>query len=655
MAKAFVEKIKRFGFRHGEKVVVGIAGAAAVALIIVGGSRPTIDTTPDQVKKSAESAQQNISRPQTTESIVELLDQQELVPVDFAAKVDAASQKEGPRYVFTGPPWLSQEPGAGLIREAPTLIAPAELFATSGRGAIQLFERDDQGNLVYEAAKKDAPKSTIGRSKRRNRSSGYGSGGSSGMMAMGSGMPGMPGMPTPGQPLTEAQKKQAALDAQRKAQLFVGSAGDATTEEDAEIAQKAAEGQTPKEITRGYRWVAVVGTIDHQTLKDNYVKALKDTAAQPHYLRLDMQRQELQGEQWTDWADVDRSVAEKVFNNLTEIDEELANEDVRLEGLVDPLPFLKVGYYRGVHVASLVPREKRETEQPTDMMGMAGGMGMMDAYMSGMSGSSGMMDSGMMNPGAMYGDMMGSSGMMMGGMPGMGGPAEDLNFPKTDAPSIMVRTLDFTVEPDKAYRYRLRIVVKNPNLKWETIAPGVDATTEELPGPWSEATEPVRVPADVTSYAMRPAPGGRRDDAVEFQVASWDPGTGVTVVKSFTYAPGQIIGEVSSAPIPKDGGEGRTTKNIDFVSRQLIIDTEGGKRSLTAVGANSSLDSPALALALRPDGTLILHDQSRDATDSEAKELRETYNRILKDADEGGKKPPASSMMDMGMPGMMGP
>jgi hypothetical protein len=668
MANAFVEKVKRFGLRHGEKVVVGLAGAAAVVLIVLGGSRPTIDVTPDQIKKSAEAANQNISRPQSTESIVELLDGQELVPVDFAAKIDAAEKKEGPKYVFTGPAWLSQEPGAGLIRDTPALLAPTELFATSGRGALQLFERDDQGNLVYEEAKKDAPKSTVGRPRSRNRNRGYGSGSSSsgGMMAGGYGSSGgMPGMPVPGQPLTPEQKKQAAREAARKAQLFVGQAKDDTAKEDEEIAAKAEQGQKPKETTRGYRWVAVVGTLDHQALKDNYVKALKDTAAQPHYLRLDIQRQELDGEQWTDWADVDRSIADQVFNNLTEIDEELANEDVRLEGIVDPLPFLKIGYYRGVHVASLVPKDKRETqEQPTFAMGMAGGyssMGMMGS--SGYGGDSSMSSMGMSSMGGMAGMgsgsgmmEMGSGGMMMGGygggMPG-GGPVEDTNFPKTEAPTIMVRTLDFTVEPDKAYRYRLRVVVKNPNLNWETVAPGVDTTAEELPGPWSEATDPVRVPADVTTYAVRPAPSNRADD-VEFQVARWDPATGVTVVKTFTYAPGQIVGEVSSAAIPKDNGEGRTSKNIDFVSRQLLVDAQGGPRSLTSVGANATLESPALALVQRPDGVLILRDQARDASDPEARELREIYDRTLKDADAGGKKPPAAMGGYGSSSGMMG-
>ena len=37
---------------------------------------------------------------------------------------------------------------------------------------------------------------------------------------------------------------------------------------------------------------------------------------------------------------------------------------MRLEALVDPLPFLKAGYWEKVHVSSLVPKEKKEVPKP---------------------------------------------------------------------------------------------------------------------------------------------------------------------------------------------------------------------------------------------------------------------------------------------------
>ena len=36
---------------------------------------------------------------------------------------------------------------------------------------------------------------------------------------------------------------------------------------------------------------------------------------------------------------------------------------------------------------------------------------------------------------------------------------------KTDEKKVMIRAFDFTVQPDTSYRYRVRIVVFNPNYK----------------------------------------------------------------------------------------------------------------------------------------------------------------------------------------------
>src|SRR5262249_50854873 len=44
--------------------------------------------------------------------------------------------------------WISPEPGAGLIRDQPELIAPIELYAYPGRGGALVFELDDAGNRI---------------------------------------------------------------------------------------------------------------------------------------------------------------------------------------------------------------------------------------------------------------------------------------------------------------------------------------------------------------------------------------------------------------------------------------------------------------------------------------------------------------------------
>ncbi len=52
---------------------------------------------------------------------------------------------------------------------------------------------------------------------------------------------------------------------------------------------------------------------------------------------------------------------------------------------------------------------------------------------------------------------------------------------KTESPELMLRSLDFTVLPGRIYRYRVRLIFRMPRVP-------------EIPGPWSQPTEPVMIP-----------------------------------------------------------------------------------------------------------------------------------------------------------------
>ncbi len=633
MANPAVEKIKNLGIRHGEKVGVALVAALCLVFVVMAWSRESIDLTPDQIKKTAEAAQSNLNRPQSDEDIIERLDQDGLVPPEFVEQVARAQQEQNEpvKLAFAGPPFTYPEPGAGLIREMPKLLAPVDLFATPGRGGVRVFKTDEKGELVFEKPEEKKPKPKKKSSRSRNSS----------MMVMdSSGMSGMSG-PTDG--MTEEERKKKREEDHKR--LMLSLAGTPKAEVVDELGSKAQAGLMPAETTAGYRWVSLVGKIDHQAMRDNYAAALKVPDGNPNYLRLDAQRRELldpDNDQWSDWETVDREYNQTILAYVTREDEELAPEDVRLEGLVDMLPFLQIGDWRGAHYAPLIPAEKLAMPEPPagGMMGMGSSMmgeSMMDSSMMGM-------DSSMMMSESMMG--MDESMMMNESMMGMGMGNVEANFPKSTAPELMVRMLDFSVIPDTAYQYRLSIVVANPNLGREDVKPGTDIESEELSGPWSEPTEPVRVPADVTTYAMGPSPSD--PNAIRFQVASFDEKTGLTVVDEFDQKPGDIIGESRYRPVPKEDGDGVTRNPIDFTSRQILLDTSGGKRPLDALGKRgTTFDSPALGVVMRADGTLLLRDQTHDAHDPEMKQMREIYNQILADAEEGGKEPPENGMMDM--------
>jgi hypothetical protein len=684
MANATVESLKRFGLRHGEKVAVGLIAALCVVFMILAGSKKTIDFTPEDIDKATTAANTNINRQHTPKEVLEKLDQDKLIDPEYAKQVAVAETKGRPALAFNGPPLVYTEPGAGLIREMPTLIAPIELYASASRGAIPVIETDDKGDIVYETPPKDEPKKATHKKKRASRfgsgmmssssGGGSGSGGSSsgGRMSSGGEMGGLGGNT---KKETEAEKKKREeTEERRRKQLFVGKASEAEKKVAEDIEAKEKEGLDPKVVTKGYRIVALIGELDHQKLVDNFVKALKDTNAQPHYLRLDVQRRiRGDGQAWGEWSDVNRSTNEDILAHVTETDEEMAPEDVRLEGLVDLLPFYKIGYHRGVHLASLVPEDKvnPQTQTTGGMRGSGGKFGSMSGGMSSSGGLDSSMEGGMsrsstsgggsssgagdssrgsgmssfisgMSSGGGSGSGSGSgSGFGLGmGSGSAGGPPEDTDFAKTSAPKVMIRALDFTVTPDTVYQYRVRIVVKNPNLGWESVKPGTDTTTEEMPGPWSEPSPPVYMPADVTTYAMQTSPGNTVGDSVQFQVVKWNEADGLTIVKTFEETPGSFIGEQASAAVPKEDNKGRTSKSIDFTSGHLLLDASGGSISLATVGlpAASTFSIPAQALVLRSDGLMIVRDQARDAHNLDMKELKAIADDILKDADEGGKK-----------------
>ncbi len=646
MANAQAEKLKALGMQHGEKAAVAIAGALCLLLLFKAVTRETITTTPAEVADSAKRAQTSLSRNEARDDILTTLENagfknpgyEKIVDVQAKTKIDVAAYS--PKRS-----WITPEPGAGLIRSAPQLLAVEDLEAFPGRGGFLVFELDKEGNKIpvdpEKAAKADEHVAKR-RKKKRNRGGmmammGSAGGGSGGMAAMMGGRP---------QEETAAAKKER----ERKAKQFKDTlSGASKVRPDADKGKEAPGGPEPtyKEITKGFRWVALTGVLDHKRMKENWATALKFDTAAPHYLQLNVQSRYLSADDtWSDWEDVDIKKNRQIVWNLPEEEEELVPQTSRIDILVDPLPFLKAGYLQGVHVASLVPKEKLE-EPKAPAMGMMGGGGS-----EMMASSGGMMNSGMMNPAMMAGSSMMGSGMM-GGM-GMGGGEDAQEFQKAEGDLIMVRSLDFTVEPDTTYKFRVQVVVVNPNYKRDDVAPGTDTQKQELQGPWSEASNAVTMPPDIAAYAMKKTPSGqgaRRSDRVSFQIVKWNPDDGVTLTKLHDSGPGEVIGDVYSVAIPNAEGKKAESKKIDFNSRELVVDTAGGFQPITPVGAvGAPLDVPALSMMLRPDGSLMVRNEIFDYPDPVRKDIDENYKREIK---ESGKTRETSNGM-LGGSSMMG-
>jgi hypothetical protein len=285
---------------------------------------------------------------------------------------------------------------------------------------------------------------------------------------------------------------------------------------------------------------------------------------------------------------------------------------------------------------------------------MGGGM------MGGMMGRSMMMGSGMMGGAGMRG-AMGGEGMMgmMGGM--MGGGETAGNYWKSDEKRVMIRALDFTAEEDKTYRYRVRIVVFNPNYKRDDVNPGVNKDDKELKGPWSQETEPVHMPPDVQPYVLGTLdPNPKSDRKVRFQVVRFNLSDGWTIPNNFEASPGEVIGDLRTRGVPASDGSGAKSKPIDFSSRQVVLGVfmpgqspatpdPGGYQQLPSAIVGTPIERPVLAVLLRPDGSIVVHNQADDLANQFRADVESNYKQEI--ANSTKKR---ENSMGMGMMGMMG-
>ena len=264
-------------------------------------SKQSIQLTPDEVKKTAEDAEANLNRHQERDAIIQKLEGDGIKATNFAREADDSAKVVLVADNYKSDhPWILPEPGAGLLRDNPKLIAPSELYAYPGRGGALVYDLDENGARKPDTEKKDQPKATPRKGRKKRRAS--------------SGMGGMMG--NTGRRKT-SRKSQADIEREQKEETELKqrqlSASLAGRDEEPEAKDKdqakqenAAPNQQYKEITKGLRWVAITGVLDHAKLVANYREALKSAPRNPHYARLDLERQEREKDgSWSKWEPVD--------------------------------------------------------------------------------------------------------------------------------------------------------------------------------------------------------------------------------------------------------------------------------------------------------------------------------------------------------------
>src|SRR5205823_4142165 len=136
---------------------------------------------------------------QPLEEILKQIEEQNIKNPGFEKLVDAQEKEAlNPTLFAAARRWVTPEPGAGLIRDTPVLIAATDLFAYPGRGGALVYELDKEGKRILEKDQKiDSATKERRKGRRRRRRPGGMMGMSSSMSSMMGMMGGMPGMGGP--------------------------------------------------------------------------------------------------------------------------------------------------------------------------------------------------------------------------------------------------------------------------------------------------------------------------------------------------------------------------------------------------------------------------------------------------------------------------
>ncbi|MFO0919809.1 MAG: hypothetical protein U0872_16035 [Planctomycetaceae bacterium] len=195
------------------------------------------------------------------------------------------------------------------------------------------------------------------------------------------------------------------------------------------------------------------------------------------------------------------------------------------------------------------------------------------------------------------------------GRPGAGFSGDDLKFRVTAAGSLMLfRYLDFDVRPGFAYRYRVRLTIRNPNYQKEivnvvdpSVAEGAERTT-----PWSKTSNAAVLPVSpkyflqtVDRQPMYEDGKSSRRGVADIKLYEWHSklGTRVASVLELTSL-GQFLGGEKRVKVLDVGTEVIKEEPYKFSSEDLLLDVESDLTMLPD-------EHPDLALAASKKETRV--------------------------------------------------
>ena len=464
--------------------------------------------------------------------------------------------------------------------------------------------------------------------------------------------------------------------------------------------------QVRKEVVRGFRWVMLTALFPHAEQVKKYKDALHEDEY-PDYRGFKVERRQLQSDgTFSDWAPVSKKEIDKVTDLLPERwmpeHSDIVAAKALFADLVHKVPPLRAGRWEdavrqeaydaarkvlgggtgnraatgggipGEGEGGMGEGEAEPGEDPN-----AGTFGRMPTS-AGMSGAGFTAGQAGAPPGGRAGGqagtpggrgMPGASGYATGrGMPGATGsgaaggvaggqtrantgnaPAADKSATKkpiqsTKAEIVMLRFVDYTVEPEHTYQYRLKVWVTNPNYNHGDVVDQAISQAETLEGDWSDPSPPVYVEEDMKYYVLEktklpPEAEKSKPPEAKFEIHKWFADLAEWQLESFTVRPGDTIGKKTDHFVVSfDNPPEKRKTEVDFGTDDVVLDVMGGSRQFVVDKATYTENIPADVLVVDRFGELASHNEIIEKNNSARKDRKKSYDALIATATEPDKE-----------------
>ncbi|WP_299462283.1 hypothetical protein [uncultured Gimesia sp.] len=625
---------KEFAVNHGEKIVLGFI-ALFVVFAIFTSKWTTEKRTPIELTQKVDTAQSQVRTSQwpeeqrneflkeddLREKVTELIDKGVgVASFTFSTPLSMPLYRKKERAKEVE--WLAVEELVADYGRFIMALRPPETALTEGMEGAD-SKTDETGK-----AKPDEPE--YDGFKRRTGVGGAGMGGPGG--------PGMSltfgGMPGEAEMMAGGPDAGGAFD---PGFMPADAAGMGGLAEDGMMGGMAG----PVREGRGLRFIAVRGVFDLATQQDKLERSLGDAFSMQNmqsgkildFLDFELERKKaIPGDdQWAGkWEKVDIETSIEILKESADFDPPVVNTSITDRVFTMPLPSRIAGFWFKVATHPRVENftlTQEEIEQELEI-----NRRFLDQYkkthahekvfkekQKGFS----QLQLGMrqIRSEIMYGGQPDESESVFRGMadtmgrqtPG-GEPLDEKKFIqklKANATAagrlLLFRYFDFDLNPGETYKYRVRLVARNPNYQRpieEVVLPAV-AEGETRTTPWSNETAAVTAEQDVYYYLqnVRPARGVASTTA-NFEVFQWYPKTGTTIHSVLKTAVGEEIGGEQSAElydVAKEKYEEKAT--VEFDTQNFLVD---------------AIPSPSIRLEDHPDLNLPTKTRGHLPVDPEA-------------------------------------